>query len=356
MKPKALLFANTDRYLYHFRLSLLHALADSGWEVVLVSPPGDYGDRLRQLGFRLETLEFSTGSMNPVREAAVLASLVRLYRRERPALAHHFTTKCVIYGSLAARLLPDVAVVNAVVGMGYLFSGADRRSRVLRHPIKLAYRTALSLRKSRLILQNEGDREAFIGGRLVPAELTRVIRGSGVDCDLFRPEPEARRSTDASVRVLLATRLLRDKGVYEYAEAAAALRERYPRAEFILAGYLYPDNPSSLRSEELQTLVDSGGLRYLGYVEDIPDLLRSVDIVVLPTAYLEGTPRILVEAAATERPIVATDIPACRGLVRDGITGFLVPTRDVAALTEALGKLIADGDLRRRMGRVRRVS
>ncbi len=354
MRPKALLFANTDWYLFNFRRSLAEAIADAGWEVVLVSPPGEYGPQLRELGFDWVPFDFSAGSINPVREASVVMRLARLYRRQGPALAHHFTVKCVIYGSLAARLIPRTAVVNAVTGAGYIFSDRDRTARILRHPVEWGYRVALSRGNSRVIFQNEADRDSFLGHRLVDRDRARVIRGSGVDCDRFRPPATEEDRAQEEVRVLLATRLLRDKGVFEYARAAEDLKDRFPASEFLMAGLLYPANPASISREELDAIIDRGAVRYLGHVEDMPELLRSVDVVVLPTSYVEGTPRILIEAAACARPVVATDIPACRGLVEDGRNGFLIPRKDAKALAEALERLFADGELRRRFGRAGR--
>jgi len=354
MRPKVLLFANTDWYLYNFRRSLGEAIDAAGWQVVLVSPPGGYGPKLREFGFEWVPFVFSPGGINPVHEASAIVRLARLYRLLRPTLVHHFTIKCVIYGSLAARLIPRTAVVNAVTGAGYAFSQQDARARLLRQPVEWAYRVALSGKSSRVVFQNSADRDMFVRAGLVDEGKVRLIRGSGVNCERFRPPVIEQERDDGRVRILLATRLLRDKGVFEFAEAAGTLQRSYPNAEFLVAGGLYPDNPTSLTAAELDGIVEQGLVRYLGNVSDMPELLRSVDIVVLPTTYAEGTPRILIEAAASGRPVVATDIAGCRGLVENGRTGFLVPPKDAEALVKALETLLDDSGLRRRFGKAGR--
>lgn len=354
MRPKVLLFANTDWYLYNFRRPLSEAIEATGWQVVLVSPPGSYGPQLRDLGFEWIPFVFSPGGINPLREASAVVRLARLYRLLRPTLVHHFTIKCVIYGSLAARLIPHTAVVNAVTGAGYAFSRQDHRARLLRRPVEWAYRAALSRKQNRVVFQNSADLDMFLRSRLVDEGKVRLIRGSGVNCERFHPPVNEQERDGGRTRVLLATRLLRDKGVFEYAKAAGALQERYPNAEFLVAGSLYPDNPTSLTGAELDGIVKQGFVRYLGQVSDMPELLRSVDIVVLPTTYAEGTPRILIEAAASGRPVVATDIPGCQGLVENDRTGFLVPPGDQGALVGALEALLDDVSLRQRFGQAGR--
>ena len=184
---KIVLFANTDWYLYNFRRSLALALREAGHEVLLLSPPGEYGARLRALGLRWEPVPMDRRSLNPLREAAVLAHLWRLFRRERPDLVHGFTIKCAVYGSLAARAAGVPARVNAVTGMGYVFTSTDAKARALRPLVRLLMRAALDGRDARLILQNPDDVAVFEQARLVAPGHIRLIPGSGVDCVRFAP-------------------------------------------------------------------------------------------------------------------------------------------------------------------------
>lgn len=344
---KILLFANTDWYLYNFRQALAQRLCDEGWEVVLVSPPGEYGNRLRQKGFRWLPLPFSTRSANPLRELATLLKLIRLYRRERPQVVHHFTIKCVLYGSLAAKLVGGIRVVNAVTGLGHVFTDHGIKAKLFRPLVRGLYRLALGGERVRTVFQNADDRETFISWGLVDAARTVLIRGSGVDVGRFAGGGTRGAGRDP-VKILFASRLLREKGVFELVEAFRAVRGKGVNAELLVAGEVYPENPSSLTEGDL-TALQGPGVTFLGHVDDMTALLASVDIVALPS-YREGTPRILIEAAAMELPIVATDIAGCRGLVEDGVNGLLVPVRSVGPLAEALTRLAADEGLRRRMG------
>ena len=347
--PKILLFANTDWYLYNFRRSLAERLRAEGWQVVLISPPGEYGPKLEALGFRWIPFDFAPGGTNPLAELNVLRRLLALYRTERPDLVHHFTIKCVLYGSLAARLVGGIPVVNAVTGLGHIFTDSGLKASLLRPLVKGLYRFVLGAARSRVIFQNDEDRNFFTDSGLVEPERTHLIRGSGVDCTRFSP---AIRSVDtplAPIKILFASRLLREKGIDELLAAVRIVRQSGVQVEFLLAGDIYPGNPSSLTASEIATIKAEGIVTCLGHVDDMLPLLAAADIVVLPS-YREGTPRILIEAAAMAIPIVATDIAGCRGLVQDGVNGLLVPVKDATALAAALQRLIADRELRQTMG------
>ena len=352
---KIILFANTDWYLYNFRLALAKRLRDEGWDVVLVSPPGEYGLKLRALGYRWISVPFSTRSANPLHELSLFKKLFNLYRQERPQIVHHFTIKCVLYGSLAAKLVGGIKIVNAVTGLGHIFTDAGLKAKLLRPFVKGLYRLALGGDGVRTVFQNSEDRDTFLNWGLVAKEQTILIRGSGVDVDGFRNKGEGGRVKGEGkiVKLLFASRLLREKGVFELLEAFKALREGGHDSELLIAGDLYPENPSSLSDEDIKSFESIKGITYLGHFDDMRSLLSDCDVVVLPS-YAEGTPRILIEAAAMELPIVATDIAGCRGLIMDGVNGFLVPVKSVEPLADALQKLIVDCDLRQRMGRAGR--
>ena len=349
---KIVLFANTDWYLYNFRLSLADRLNREGWEVVMLSPPGPFGERLQEAGYRWQPFELSPGGMRPLEEAGAVLRLRRLYRDERPRLVHHFTIKCVLYGTLASRGLDRVGVVNAVTGLGHVFTDEGPRARLIRQVVSPLYRYCLSRENVRTVFQNRSDLEELVDRGLIPPGRARVIRGSGVDCEKFAPG-ETGAGRKAPVRVLYASRMLREKGVLELVEAARLLKGRGVDAEFVFAGSCYPDNPSSLDEGTIGRWASEGLIRFLGHVDDMPELLASSDLVVLPS-HREGTPRILLEAAAMELPVVATDIPGCRGVVEHEVNGLLVPVRDAPALAEAIVRLVQDEDLRARFGRTGR--
>ena len=347
---KLILFANTDWYLWNFRRSLALALREAGFEVLLLSPPGEYGTKLRGLGLRWEAVPMDRRSLNPLREAAVLAHLWRLFRRERPDLVHGFTIKCAVYGSLAARLAGVSARINAVTGMGYVFTSEDAKARALRPLVRMLMRAALDGDGTRLILQNPDDVAVFEQARLVAPERIRLIPGSGVDCVRFAPAPDRTPPAPGQpLRVLLPARLLWDKGLAEFVEAARRLHGEGRAIEFLLAGDPDPGNPAAVPEATVREWVEQGLVQWLGHVDDMPALFASVDVVALPS-YREGLPKGLIEAAAGGLPLVTTDVPGCREVVRDGVDGLRVPARDAEALAAAIARLHDDPTLARRLG------
>jgi len=283
-----------------------------------------------------------------VRELQLLASLVRLFRRERPTLMHGFTIKCAVYGSLAAQLAGVPARVNAVAGLGYVFASNDRKARCLRPMVRAMLRLALRGRRTRLILQNPDDRAMFQQAGLIGSDRIDLIPGSGVDCARFTP------GGDSAPRprpcVLLAARLLWDKGVAEYVEAARLLRAAGRDVRFLLAGMPDPGNPAAVPESTLRQWVDEGLVEWLGHVDDTSELFRSVDVVALPSYYREGLPKSLIEAAACARALVTTDMPGCREVVTNERDGLLIPPHDAAALAHAIARLVDAPGLAARLG------
>jgi glycosyltransferase involved in cell wall biosynthesis len=347
---KIVLFANTDWYLYNFRRSLAAALVGAGHEVLLISPPGEYGERLQGLGFRWRALTMDRRSLNPLRELATIWRIATLLRRERPALIHNFTVKCSVYGSLAARLAGGIPRVNAIAGLGYVFSSDDAKARLLRPVTRALLSVSLRGSKSGLIVQNPDDLAELQRNGFVDPDRTWLIPSSGVDCSRFHVPDRAPRANDVPLRVVLAARLLKSKGIVEFAEAARIARERGINAEFILAGVPDPGNPESIPEAVVQAWHAENRLRWLGHVDDMAGLFRECDVMSLPSYYGEGLPRTLVEAAAAGLALVSTDMPGCRDAVVHGKTGLLVSPRSAEALVDAIAKLDADRERVRQMG------
>jgi glycosyltransferase involved in cell wall biosynthesis len=288
-------------------------------------------------------------SLNPLREARTLRQLTRVLRSERPDMLHNFTVKCAVYGALAARAARVPAVVNAVAGMGYVFTSDQAQARMLRPVVKLLMRGTLAGGHSRLILQNPDDADAFRRERLVPEQKIRVIRSSGVDLTRFNPPP--RDEQPRPLRVLLAARLLWEKGIADYVEAARQLRAQGRAVECLLAGMPDHGNPRSATHEQVEQWHREGLVRWLGHVEDMPSLLREVDVMVLPSYYREGVPKSLIEGAACGLAIVTTNLAGCREVVtEDGADGLHVRPRDPAHLAHCLARLDDDRQLMRRLG------
>jgi glycosyltransferase involved in cell wall biosynthesis len=342
--PKILLNANTDWYLYNFRLSLIKQLTADGVEVVVVSPQGRYVERLRAEGLHHVTWEVGRQTLSPWKEFPALLALLNIYRRERPDLVHHFTIKPVIYGSIAGRLARVPAMVNSITGRGYVFLGEDRLARFLRPIVLGLYRLSFSHPNQAVTFENQADLSYFINARLIKNNQALLVDGAGVDVDHFIPLPEP----GGTPVVVLAARLLWDKGVGDLVDAARILKNRVP-VRVALVGEPDPGNPSTISEDIIHSWVEEGVVEWWGWQEDMCSVYERCHIVVLPS-YYEGVPRALLEAAACARPIVATDIPGCRDLVHEGVNGFLVPTHNPEALASALEKLIRDRSLRQRMG------
>jgi len=331
-------------------MNLAFCLHEAGVEVVFVSPAGNYTGRIMDRGFKWRRMDISNRSINPFVECRHLITLYRIYREENPSVVHHFTIKCVIYGSLVCRWI-GIPVVNSITGLGHIFTDSGAKANIIKRIVFVLYRWLLNNPAGRIIFQNVQDRQYFMDQDLVTDEYTRIIRGSGVDLDKFKPSE--RKPISNTIKVVFASRLIREKGVFEYIEAAKTLRSRQADIEFVLAGDIYQDNPSSLSEADLDNIKRQQNVSYIGMVDDMPNFLADADIVVLPS-YREGTPKILIEAAAMAKPVVATEIAGCMGLVEHGVNGYLVPTHDVAALADAICRLAVDAEKRTRFGQAGR--
>ncbi|MBK9925004.1 MAG: glycosyltransferase family 4 protein [Anaerolineales bacterium] len=340
---KAILFANTDWYLYNFRLALAKELRSQGYEVILLSPPGDFQTLLQENGFEWIPFPLSRQGINPFRELQTLWRLADIYRRVKPDVVHHFTIKPVIYGSLAAHILNIKRVINSITGLGHLFIDTSFITRVVRILAKILYR--VSLHQTQVIFENPEDRDTFIQNRLLNSEQTNLILGTGVDVNKFHP---TLKNNDIPT-VLFASRLLATKGVLEFVEAAQLIKQKGVKARFAIAGTPDPGNPASIPLGQIDSWKQSDLVDIWGWQSDMPVALAKADIFCLPS-YREGVPNALLEACACGLPIVTTDVPGCRDVVTHGVNGFLVPSQNAQALADAIEPLLKDKALRDKMG------
>jgi len=344
-RPKLLYFITEDWVFCSHRLPLALAAQDAGYDVAVVTHVSEHGDAIRQAGIRLIPFNLSRRGMNLLSELVVLARLVILYRKEKPDLVHNVAMKPVLYGSLAARLSGVTRVVNALTGLGYFFTSDQPKARLLRPVIGSAFRALLNSRGSLLILQNQDDRAMFIRKRFINKEQIRLIRGSGVDTAAFPPSPEP----SGIPVVMLASRMLWDKGIKEFVEAARQIKARGVDARFVLVGDTDTHNPTAISNEQLTAWQTEGVIEWWRRRDDMPAVLAKAHIVCLPS-YREGLPKVLLEAASCGRPIVTTDTPGCREVVSNGENGLLVPVRSTVDLAAALQLLIEKPELRKKMG------
>ncbi len=347
--PKILIVVNVDWFFLSHRLPIAEAARARGARVVVAAADTGHSAAIREHGFEFVHVPFSRKGRNPGTELLAPYRLIRVYRQIRPDLLHHVTIKPIIYGSLAARCAKPCAVINAVTGLGFSFS-AGRRAAVWRPLVKILYRLALHSPASCTVFQNPEDREYFVRARTVEEECSTLIRGSGVDCDQFRPTPEPA----GLLTVVLPGRMLWDKGVGLFVEAARELRSRGADSRFVLVGPIDEGNPAAVPEGQIRAWVSEGIVEWWGYRAEMQETLSSAHIVALPAIQREGLPKVLLEAAACARPIVAGDVPGCREIVRPDVNGILVPPGDRTALTLALLRLMGSAELRDRFGRAGR--
>ncbi|WP_338925947.1 glycosyltransferase family 4 protein [Mycetohabitans endofungorum] len=339
---RVVLVANTLWSIVIFRPGLLRTLVGMGVDVVVMAPVDDTLPRARELNVRVIPLELSAKGTNPLHDLGLVRTLVTRYRALKPDLVFHYTIKPNIYGSIAAKLagVPCIAVTT---GLGYAFVNTNLVARVA----KVLYRFAFRFPREVWFL-NGDDRQDFVAQRLVDPVKTQVLPGEGIDLAHFAPR--AAGMPDGKMRFLLIARMLWDKGVGEYVEAARLVRAVYPQAVFQLLGATDVANPSAISAEQMRTWAAEGVVEYLGTTQDVRDIIARADCLVLPS-YREGVPRTLLEGAAMAKPLVATKVIGCREVVVDGETGLLCAPRDAADLARKLQHIIEMGpDARATMG------
>lgn len=341
-----LLFVVNDApFFVSHRLPIAIAARRQGFQVHLAAP-APCPAAVAEEGIVFHPLRMSRSGTNLLGELSAILQLQSLFGRLRPDLVHAITIKPVLYGAIAARLARVRALVLAISGLGPAFRGSGWRSILVRRLIPLLYRLALGHPRLRVVFQNPDDRAVLSAIARLRREQTILIPGSGVDLGAFVAVPEP----DGPPVVLMASRLVRDKGPETFVAAARLLRRTHPDVRFLLAGAPDPHSPGSIREETLRQWAEDGVVELLGQRSDIPELIAHAHLVVHPSVYGEGLPKILIEAAAGGRAVITTDHPGCRDAVLPEETGLLVPGGDAEALAAAIGRLLDDTALRRRLG------
>jgi glycosyltransferase involved in cell wall biosynthesis len=341
-RPKLLFVVTEDWYFVSHRLSIAMAAREAGYDVAVATRARKHVEMIQRAGVRVLPFELSRRAGNPVLE---LLKLLSLYRREHPDIVHHVALKPVFLGALAARLAGIPAQVNAVAGLGWLFISRSLMARWMSPVIRLILARLLSAPRCRVIVQNPDDADLLKKSGVTESHM-RMIRGVGVDTSEFSPFPKP----PEPICVVLASRILWDKGVGEFVEAARQLKKEGVKANFILVGNPDLDNPASVPEATLNAWQKEEVVEWWGHRDDMVPIFHAAHIVCLPS-YREGLPKVLLEAAACGRPIVTTDVPGCREVVREGENGLLVPVCNAQALSEALSCLIKNPELRSQMGR-----
>jgi glycosyltransferase involved in cell wall biosynthesis len=325
---------NSAWNIVNFRSNLIQAMIVAGYDVVAIAPADTHVENLLALGCRYVPLPMDNNGTHPGRDLILLYRLWRILRRERPSVCLAYTVKPNVYAAIAAHAL-GIPIINNVAGLGAVFI----RDTWITGLVKRLYRLAFSL-SSKVFFQNNDDRQLFIEADLVRTEVTELLPGSGVDLVKFRAEGlKENRSGQVEFKFLLIARMLLDKGVAEYVEAARLVRNRYPNVQLCLLGFMDVKNPSSITREQMNKWVEEGSVNYLGESNDVRPYITQADCVVLPS-YREGVPRTLLEAAAMGRPIITTDAVGCREVVDDGVNGYLCSPKDAKDLAAKMLQMI----------------
>jgi glycosyltransferase involved in cell wall biosynthesis len=307
-----------------------------------------YEARIESLGISFTPIPVDKKGINPPADLKLFWTLYHWYRKEKPDIVHHFTIKPVIYGSIAARLARVSKIINTVPGLGYVFS--EEGSRWLRNLVEWEYFTALAAAHY-TFFQNPDDLKLFLEQGLIKPHKAGILQGSGVDLDFFSPFYGSNKTKKGKpITFLMVSRLLREKGIYEFVESARKVKEHFPEIQFQLLGQRDVRNPTVVPQKDLDQWEAEGIVRWMGEVTDVRPIIAEADVAVLPSYYREGIPRSLLEAAAMAKPIITTNAIGCREAVEDGLNGLVVPVKDVPALSQAMLYMIKHPDELKRMG------
>jgi len=343
--PRILFFVTEDWVFWSHRLSLAKAAKKDGYEVQVVTRVHEHKDLIEKEGFKLIPLNMGRGSTNLLRELFTIIEVIKIYRREKPDLVHHVAVKPVLYGTLAARFSLRPAVINLLTGFTRTFHKIKWKSALIEKTVMLAYRLAYWGMNPVTVFQNQSDMQIFLDHKILKRKNAEIIKGSGVDTQHFfeRLEPEGKPV------VVLASRMLWEKGIKEFVEAAEWLHRNDVECRMVLVGDADLESPKSVTPEILDEWKSKGIVEWWGHEDNMPKVFSKANIVCLPS-YHEGAPKVLLEAASSGIAIVATDIPGCGQIARQDENGLLVPVKDSIRLAEAIKFLVENPKIRKEMG------
>ena len=338
-------FVSEDWYFCSHRLPIARKALAEGFKVVVVTRVGKYRNIIESEGFELAPIEIQRGGVNLFSEIRTISQLYSYYKKYNPDIVHHVAIKPVIYGTLVARFIGSMKIVNAMAGLGFIFISNKRKVRFIRFFVHKMFKFLFKNKNGKLILQNKDDLNYFLKNKLIKKDQITVIRGSGVDINKFVPIKEPL----GIPIVMLASRMLWDKGVREFVDAAKVLKREGVKARFVLVGVNDSENPTSISNGQLNEWNESNIVEWWGGKDDMQEVLIQAHIVCLPS-YREGLPKVLIEAASCGRPTIATDVPGCIEIVHNRINGLLVPIRDFISLANAIKELVDNPKKRQIMG------
>ena len=345
-RKKLLYFVSEDWYFCSHRSALALAALDEGYDVYVLTRVNDHAQRISESGLTLIPIIIERHGRNILQDLKLLYEIIKIYRYIKPDLVHQVAMKPILYGTIAALFARSTKVVNAFPGLGYVFISRRLTDRILRFLLINIFKCLFMIRSVSIIVQNRDNADFFISKNVCKKERLALIRGSGVDLKEYAQSG----AVDDVPIILFASRLLWQKGIADFVTAAALVRAHHTQVRFVIVGGLDKNNPNSVPATTLQEWVQSGSVEWWGYQADMPRILSRSKMVLLPSFYGEGVPKILIEAAACGKPLITTDRPGCREIVIHNLNGFLVAPHDPAAIAERIGQLLEDEALCKQMG------
>ncbi len=335
MKKKIAIISNLSWNLYNFRLSLMQAIRDEGYDVIAIAPYDQYSQKLIDEGFTFYDIKIDAQGINPIEDLKTTYQFYKLFKEISPDIICQYTIKPNIYGSLVASML-KIKMINNIAGLGTLFIKEGPLTKVA----KLLYKVSQA-KANKVFFQNRDDFEFFTSRGIVSADKCDILPGSGVDTNRFKPQY---RVPQQKVRFLLIARMIWEKGIGEYVQAAREIKKSNPHVEFSLLGFLDVENPSAIKKSQMDAWVEEGVINYLGVSDKVDEVIQSADCIVLPSYYREGTPKTLLESGSSAKPIITTDSVGCRDVVDHGVNGFICQPRSWEDLREKMEMFLALSD------------
>lgn len=343
MKKKIIIVSNLSWNLYNFRLSLMKAMRDAGYEVIAMASHDRYSQKIIDEGFEFHDIKMNVQGINPIEDLKTTYEFYKLYNKISPDVVCQYTIKPNVYGSLVATFL-KIKIINNTTGIGLHLSQKSFLGQILKFLYVIAFRKV-----DRVFFQNNDDLDFFINNKLVKDSQCDVLPGSGVDIERFKPQM---REKNKDIKFLLVARMIWEKGIAEYVQAAKEIKKTYPNVEFAILGFLDVENPHAITKSQMDKWVEEGDINYLGYSDNVDEVIHTADCIVLPSYYPEGTPKILLESGSCGKPIITTDTVGCRNVVDDGVNGYLCEPRSWEDLKFKLEMFLnLDDEARLEMGK-----
>ena len=346
IRKRIAIVVNNSWSAWNFRANLAFAFKKFGYKVVFISPYDRYSENIKK-HFGFQDISINSKGVNPIEDLKLVYNLYKIYKNLRPDIICHFNIKPNIYGTLAANILKIPSISN-IAGLGTLFINQNFITKIAKSLYKFSQKKAI-----KIFFQNKNDFKMFVDEKLVQKDKCEVLPGSGVDIEKFKP---VEKKDNGVFKFLLISRMLWAKGIKDFIDAAKIIKEKYHDVDFQLLGYLDMKSPTAITKRQMEMWVSDGNVKYLGDSDDVREQIANADCIVLPSYYREGTPRVLLESASMQKPIITTNTVGCRDVVNDGINGYLCEEKNPKDLADKMEKILKlSNEQRDNMGKAGRI-